>query len=146
MIYDCNFYLLLCSCIDLYRSFNPLPVASGGGGERRNVPPPRNRKNCCRNLVLPSRGLLSERSQKSKKYLVKNREKSQFCIEILIKKSQDFLEIFKNSLHFWQVLQAGCLALAAQSKSLIRSHGTGFFYKFHSIFSKKCEEFSCHFQ
>ena len=38
----------------------------------------------------------SERSQKSKKYLVKNCGKSQFSIEILIKKSQIFFKFFKN--------------------------------------------------
>ena len=47
-------------------------------------PPPRNWENRCRNLMLFSKAL----------YLVKNVEKSQFSIEILIKKAQNFLKNF----------------------------------------------------
>ena len=72
-------------------------VGEGGGwGERRNVPPPEIGKIVVEIwCYLPEVYILSERSQKSKKYLVKNCEKRQFSIEILIKISQNFLEIFK---------------------------------------------------
>ena len=48
--------------------------------------------------MLPVVYILSGTRQKSNKYLVKNYEKSQFSIEILIKKSQNFLEIFSSFL------------------------------------------------
>ena len=42
----------------------------------------------------------------------KNCEKSQFPIEIFIKKSQNFLENFQNSLHFWSKRARFCRPLA----------------------------------
>ena len=42
----------------------------------------------------------------------KNCEKCQFSIEILIKKSQNFLKMFQNSLHFWSNRAKFCRQVA----------------------------------
>ena len=101
------------------------------GGGTPELPPPETGKIVVEIWCYLPEVNTFERSQKSKKYLVKNCEKSQFSIEILIKKSQNFLEDFHNSLHFWSktrnVLQAGCLVLPVQSKSFIRSQLSCFF-------------------
>ena len=72
-------------------------VETGGGPLKRSPPPPRNRKNCCRNLGLSSRGIYiySERSQLSKKDFAKM-WKSPFSIEILMKNFLNFLSFFKT--------------------------------------------------
>ena len=76
----------------------------GGGGGRRNVrPPPEIGK-----VVVEIWCYLPEvyeytfgEESEIQKVFSKKCKKSQFSIEILIKKSQDFLETFQNFLHFW---------------------------------------------
>ena len=117
-----------------------------GGGERRNVPPPPKPEKLLQKSGVTFQGsILSERSQKSKKFLLKNCEKSQFSIEILIKKSQNFLENFQNSLHFWSKRAKFCRHFA-QFYLRNRNHSSdlndlAFFYKFQSIFSKNFNNF-----
>ena len=114
-------------------------VSSGGGNAGTSPPPrPRNWKICCRNLVLSSRGLYFWSGVRNPRNMCK------FSIEILIKKSQNYLENFQNSLHFWSNRPKVCRHVA-YSKSFIRSRWSCFFYKFQSIFSR-FQEFSCHFQ
>ena len=64
-------------------------------GNRGNVPPPRNRKNCRRKMSNLPEVYTSEKRQKSSKKRVKIYEKSQFSIDILIKKIKIFLKFFK---------------------------------------------------
>ena len=87
-------------------------VASGRGNAGTFPPPPKSEKLLQKSGVIFQRSILSQRSQKSKKYLVKNCEKSQFSLEILIKKSQNFLEIFQNSFHFWSKPAKFCMQVA----------------------------------
>ena len=96
----------------------------GRGGGCRNAPPPKSKKLLQKSGVIFQRSILSGRSHKSEKYLLKHCEKNQFSIEILIKKSQYFLEIFQNYLHFWSKrakFANRLLSFSAQSKSFIRS-------------------------
>ena len=116
-----------------------------GGGGRRNVPTPKPEKLLWKSGVIFQRSILSERSQKSKKYLVNNCEKSQFSIEILMKKSQSFLENFQKSLHFCSKRATLC-RLDAYFYMHNRNHSPdlnelAFFVKIQSIFSKKFQQF-----
>ena len=79
--------------------------------------PPETEKNCCRIMVVSSRGILSEQRQKSSKNFVKSYEKSQFSIEILIKKSQNFLKIFQNFGLFWSKRAKFCMHVSGFSLS-----------------------------
>ena len=101
----------------------------------RNVPP-KSETLLQKSGVIFQWYILSERRQNSKKYLLKNCLKSQFSIEILIKKSQNFLEIFQNSL------QIGSTQIRhlAQFYLSNRNHSSdldylAFSYKIQSIFS-----------
>ena len=86
-----NFPQHYCSCSSVGR------VGGGGAG----MPPPaKSAKLLQKSGVIYQGYRLSQRRQNPKKYLVKNCEKSQFSIEILIKKSDNFHEIFQNFLHF----------------------------------------------
>ena len=71
-----------------------MPVAYPGGGGR-TPPPPKSEKLLQKSGVIFQRSILWERSQTSKKYLVKNCERSQSSIEILIKNLKIFLKFFK---------------------------------------------------
>ena len=134
--------------------YNNFPISRGGG---RSGGPPlptlldavtspcRNRKNCCRNLVFSSRGIiLSERKQNSKKYLVWNCEKSPFWKEILIKKSQK-IEFFFPFGPNAQILQAGCLFLPVKWKSFLKSWWACNVLHIPVDFLQKFQEFSFNF-
>ena len=116
-----------------------------GGTPERPPPPPKLEKLLQKSGVIFQRSILSERSQKSKKYLLQNCEKSQFSIEIVIKKSQNFHEIFQNSLRFWSKRATFCRQVAYFYLPN-RNHSSdlddlAFFYKFQSIFSKYFNNF-----
>ena len=123
----------------------PNSVASGGGGTAERPTPPKPEKLLQKSGLIFQRSILSELSQKSKKYLVKNCENSQFFIEILIKKSQNFHENFQNSLHFWSKRAMFCRHVAYfQLRNRNDSsdlNDLAFFYKFQSIFSKNFNNF-----
>ena len=109
------------------------------GGTPERPPQKKSEKLLQKSGVIFHQSILSERSKKSEKYLVKNCKKSQFSIEILIKKSQNFLENFQNSLRFWSKLARFCKH--AQFYRAYRNHSSdldylAFFYKVQSIFSK----------
>ena len=82
----------------------------GGGGSRNFLPPPKS-ENFCRQLVL-SFGVTFQGyilADKMQKYLVKSLGKSQFCIEIFIKKSQYFLTILQNFIQSWSKRRNLCM-------------------------------------
>ena len=88
-----------------------ITVASGGG-KAGTFPSPEIGKIVIESGVLFHMSILSERIRKSKKYLVQSCEKSQFSIEILIKKSQKIFEIFQNSFDFWSKRARFCRPVA----------------------------------
>ena len=87
-------------------------AVASGGGNAGTFTPAKSENLLYKSGVILQRYILSERSKKFKKYLVKNREKTQFSIEILIKKSQNFVENFQNSLHFWSKRARICRPVA----------------------------------
>ena len=86
-------------------------------GARRNVPPPpHSEKLLLKTGVIFQEYILSERRQELQE-IVKICEKSQFSIEILIKKSQSFHEIFQIFFVFGSTAQnfaAGFLTFTCQ--------------------------------
>ena len=116
-------------------------ISCGRGRDCRSVPPPppKSEKLLYKSAVFLERYRLSERSQKSKKYLVKN-VKNLLAIEILFKKCQNLLDIFQMFL-----------ALSVQTRKIKHeiswislrdgTHSSNldelnFFYKVQSFFSK----------
>ena len=102
-------------CIQIRGTLITVIIVSSVGRGRGNAgtsPRPRNPKNCCRNLVLSSRVYTFGAEPEIEEIFSKYCEKSQFSIEILIKKSQSFLEIFQNSLHFWSKCARFCIQVA----------------------------------
>ena len=112
-----------------------ISVASGVG--RLNAPS-RNRKKCCRKLVLSSRCYLSENRQKSRKYWLKNYEKNQFFIEIFIKKSQNFC--CKRTKLWRLVLKFPCLMEIIRQKPIFLNFDTNY-SRFSPKFSRNFTPF-----
>ena len=81
------------TCTSTHKQTKKSIVSGVGRGRGTGETSPLPRKNCCRKMVLSSRGIyvLSRQRQKSSKKCRENLWKSQFSIEILIKKSQNFL-------------------------------------------------------
>ena len=71
----------------------------GKGGTYGAPPPPPKPKKVVEKWCS-SKGTLREEAE-IQEICRKNYEKRQFSIEILIKKSQNFLELFQNYLRFW---------------------------------------------
>ena len=71
-----------------------------GWGNALTSLPPKSEKLLQKSGVIFQRYILSERKS-PRNIQLKNCEKRQFSIEILIKKSQNFLEKFQDSLYFW---------------------------------------------
>ena len=97
---------------------------------------------------LPGVYLLSEMSQKSKKYLVKM-WKSQFSIEILITKISNFSWKFSNFLHFWPKRAKLCTVVSKFPCSMEIIRLMLMILRFStnsSWFSPNIQEFSSHFQ
>ena len=132
-----------------YSKFRLLQQRREGGGTPERSLPPKSEKLLQKSGVIFQRYIVSERSQKSKKYLAKNCEKSQFSIEILIKKSQNVIENFQYSLHFWSKRARFCRQVAyfylssGNLSSNLNEHA--FFYKFNQIFSKNFKNFHANF-
>ena len=119
-------------------AWGPKSVASGGGNAGTSAPPE------IGEIVGEIRCYLREvytfgAEPELQEIFRKNCEKSQFFIQILIKKSESFLETFQNSLHFWSKRAKFCRHLA-QFYLPNRNHSLdldylAFFYKIQSIFS-----------
>ena len=96
--------------LDIVRKALPLAEAQGGGN-RGNVPPP---PTVTEKIVveiwcyLPE-VILSEQGQNNLSIFVKIYEKCQFSIEILLKKSQNFLKNFLKIGLFWSKRAKFCM-------------------------------------
>ena len=93
---------------------------------------------------LPEVYTLGEESE-IQEIFSKKCEKSQFSLEILIKKSQNFLEIFQNFLHFLSKRARFCRRVAyfylPNGNHASNLDDLAFFYKFQPIFSKLFKNF-----
>ena len=114
--------------------------------EHLELPPPPKKKKIVVEIwcYLPEIYTLGEESE-IQGIFSKKCEKSQFSIEILIKKSHNFLEIFQKFLLFWSKRAKFCRPVAyfylPNGKHSSNLDDLAFFYKFPPIFPKLFKNF-----